>query len=471
MHKRNILCLFLILVMVIALPACSFNNANSTVDKSESPSNTVTDDNNTFTDDNNNGTSDDTGNVDNKEDDKDGEDDSFIEKEQPELNEESKALIAAYQKNPTEENYLALRDSVIKNYNSVLAHKESKLAELKEETLGKYNGEAVVAEMDEIVQDMYITYWEHINSSMLRFTDNRLLRWKIADAVNYEYIPVMGAGQTIYVSRIPVTNAQYKQFITDTGYDAPSNWVNGNYPQGEDDFPVNYVSYTDAEAYCAWLTQKDGKNAYRLPNESEWELAAGHMPKDADFNCSINDGRVSVFTYDGITRGAHGAIDFWGNVWEWTSTARSMSNENDILAVKGGSWKSERTECRTEHRKEGRNGLNAYDDVGFRVIRVSGGKEPEQKVELATLEAPIVTATSTGKNSIQLSWTSVDKAVLYQVFEYNEETKLFRMLQSTADTTMTIDNVDIPSQYRYVVQAVSYVEFSDNISSESGVKI
>ena len=227
MRQRNILCLFLILVMVIALSACSFNNANSTVDKSESPSNTVTDDNNTFTDDNNNGTSDDTGNVDNKEDDKDGADDSFIEKEQPELNEESKALIAAYQKNPTEENYLALRDSVIKNYNSVLAHKESKLAELKEETLGKYNGEAVVAEMDEIVQDMYITYWEHINSSMLRFTDNRLLRWKIADAVNYEYIPVMGAGQTIYVSRIPVTNAQYKQFITDTGYDAPSNWVNG----------------------------------------------------------------------------------------------------------------------------------------------------------------------------------------------------------------------------------------------------
>ena len=29
--------------------------------------------------------------------------------------------------------------------------------------------------------------------------------------------------------------------------------------------------------------ERDGVNTYRLPNESEWELAAGHMPKDADF--------------------------------------------------------------------------------------------------------------------------------------------------------------------------------------------
>lgn len=62
------------------------------------------------------------------------EDDSFIEKEQPELSEESKVLISAYQKNPTDENYIKLRESVIKNYNSVLVKKENKLAELKEET-------------------------------------------------------------------------------------------------------------------------------------------------------------------------------------------------------------------------------------------------------------------------------------------------------------------------------------------------
>lgn len=256
----------------------------------------------------------------------------FIEKEQPELTEETKQLISLYQRKPTEENYLNLRAEVIKNYDAVLVRKEAKLAELKEETSGKPGGLAKVAEMEEIVQEMYQTYWNRINSSMLRFTDPRLLKWKIADAYQYDYIPVMGAGESVYVARTPVTNAQYAEFLAATGYAAPQNWTDGTYPAGEDDFPVNYVSAADAEAYCAWLTERDGVNTYRLPNESEWELAAGHMPKDADFNCGVNDGRTSVEEYAKVTRGAHGAVDFWGNVWEWTTTVRSDST----LGVKGG---------------------------------------------------------------------------------------------------------------------------------------
>ena len=65
----------------------------------------------------------------------------FIEKEQPELTEETKQLISLYQRNPTEENYLNLRDIVIENYNAVLDRKEEKLASLKEETVGKSGGE------------------------------------------------------------------------------------------------------------------------------------------------------------------------------------------------------------------------------------------------------------------------------------------------------------------------------------------
>lgn len=41
---------------------------------------------------------------------------------------------------------------------------------------------------------------------------------------------------------------------------APSNWTNEKYPKGEDNYPVNFVSYADAEAYCAWLTKQDGVN-------------------------------------------------------------------------------------------------------------------------------------------------------------------------------------------------------------------
>lgn len=306
----------------------------------------------------------------------------FIEKEQPELDEETKRLISLYQREPSDENYENLRAAVIRNYDAVLVRKEAKLAELKAETQGKPGGDAKVAEMQEIVDEMYLTYWDRINSTMLRFTDERLLKWKIADAPMYEYIPVMGAGIDIYVSRTQVTNEQYKAFVDATGHQAPSNWVNGTYPAGEENYPVNVVSAADAEAYCSWLTANDAENLYRLPTESEWELAAGHMPKDADFNCGVNDGRTPVEQYAKVTRGAHGAVDFWGNVWEWTSTERNNNGTAVTLGVKGGAWNTARTDCRTEYRDEGRDASLGYEDVGFRVIQVLGGKEDQAPEEI-----------------------------------------------------------------------------------------
>ena len=390
----------------------------------------------------------------------------FIEKEQPELTEETKQLISLYKRKPTEENYLNLRAEVIKNYDAVLVRKEAKLAELKEETAGKPGGEAKVAEMEEIVQEMYETYWNRINSSMLRFTDPRLLNWKVANAYQYDYIPVMGAGTTVYVGRTPVTNAQYAAFISETGYPAPSNWTDGSYPVEEDDFPVNDVSAEDAEAYCDWLTECDGVNTYRLPNESEWELAAGHMPKDADFNCGVNDGRTSVEEYAKVTRGAHGAVDFWGNVWEWTTTVRGDGS----LGVKGGAWDSARTDCRTEYRKEGRDASQGYEDVGFRVIQILNGEEPEQKVELATLASPaMVSAVSTTPDSIILSWQAVEGATEYQLFTYDAATDHIEMLGTTADTAVVMDGLEPGSTHRYIVQPISYVEIADNVSGTNSV--
>lgn len=394
------------------------------------------------------------------------ENSDFIEKEQPELSEETKQLISLYQKNPTEENYFNLREKVIEDYNAVVERKETKLDELKTETEGKPGGEEIVAEMEDLVQEIYITYWDRINSSMLRFTDPRLLEWRVAAASRYEYIPVMGAGESIYVKRTPVTNAEYAEFLNATGYPAPSNWTDGTYPAGEDNYPVNYVSYEDAQAYCDWLTEQDGVNTYRLPGESEWELAAGHMPKDADFNCGVNDGRTPVEEYADVTRGAHGAIDFWGNVWEWTSTVRSESDGTTVLGVKGGSWESERTDCRTEYREEGRDASKVYEDVGFRVIQVKNGEEPEQVVALTTLDAPTVAAASNSDDSITLSWEPVNGAIEYQIYEYSEKTSLLTMLNRTTDTTVTMENLEPGSTHSYIVQPISYVEIADNVSPE-----
>ena len=68
---------------------------------------------------------------------------------------------------------------------------------------------------------------------------------------------------------------------------------------------------------------------------------------------------------DAQTKGACGGIDFWGNCWEWTSTARGKGKN----AVKGGAFDSKRTACRTEARAECRSAGSGYANVTLRVVR------------------------------------------------------------------------------------------------------
>ena len=282
-----------------------------------------------------------------------------VEKERPQLDDVTRGLIAAYQKNPTEANKQALRKQIGINYDKVLAKKKAKLAELKQTAKDK----SKIDEMQVIVDEMIRDRENRIDTSLARFTDSRL-KPGIRETKD-GYLPVLGASSNVSVAYTEVTNEEYARFVNATGRKAPSNWTNGTYPSGKAKYPVTNVSYNDAVAYCNWLSKNDSSANYRLPTEKEWEQAAGHMPKDADFNAGENKGIVSVTSFSN-TLSASGAVNMWGNVWEWTSTSR----DNGTKAIKGGAWDSKRTDCRTEDRTQGKNPNNGYNNVGFRVIRV-----------------------------------------------------------------------------------------------------
>ncbi len=136
--------------------------------------------------------------------------------------------------------------------------------------------------------------------------------------------------------------------------------------------PVVGVSWYEAQAYCAWLTEQSGRE-YRLPTEEEWERAARHTDgreyawgnewQDGIINSS--EARISRTTAVGaFPRGAAacGAQDMSGNVWEWTSTPVGSS-----YSVRGGAWYDNRDGARVTCRYRYYPYIS-FNDIGFRVV-------------------------------------------------------------------------------------------------------
>jgi len=158
---------------------------------------------------------------------------------------------------------------------------------------------------------------------------------------------------------------------------------------GEDQ-PVVGVTWYAARAYCLWLSLlEDDKRLYCLPDETEWEWAAGGKqgttgqevrrypwseakggPNSTLANYNKNIGTTTpVGNYpDGVT--PEGLYDMAGNVWEWMGNW--YDKENEWLAQRGSSYYSSNADAlRCSSRSGVDPGYWGDVDVGFRVIRSS----------------------------------------------------------------------------------------------------
>ncbi|WP_395745259.1 serine hydrolase [Prosthecobacter sp.] len=203
-----------------------------------------------------------------------------------------------------------------------------------------------------------------------------------SNSLGMKFVPVPGtsilmcahetrrADYASYAAIHPEANAAWK----DTKLDSRSATVGP-------DHPVVNVSWDDAKAFCAWLSQKEGRT-YRLPTDREWSLAVGIAAQEADAKTtpqSLSGQLKDVYPWgstwppskgagnyadiecqkqipaekiiagyaDGFPLtspvmsfppNALGIHDLGGNVWEWCEDWYNADKKDHVL--RGASWGS-----------------------------------------------------------------------------------------------------------------------------------
>ena len=205
--------------------------------------------------------------------------------------------------------------------------------------------------------------------------------------------------EAFYLARYPVTNGQFQCFIDDPdGYTNQRWWKALDQEPGtpetpywaEANHPRETVSWFEAMAFCAWLSERLGKTV-RLPTEWQWQQVAcsgqvdfsypwgpEYKPGYANINetwgdaGSYNLGRTTAVGLYPQGNSKHGVSDLSGNVWEWClngyeESKNTQSSGTFRRVVRGGSWIYNQDSVRASARNHG-----APDDrsdlIGFRVL-------------------------------------------------------------------------------------------------------
>ncbi|MDZ8221687.1 bifunctional serine/threonine-protein kinase/formylglycine-generating enzyme family protein [Nostoc sp. ChiVER01] len=198
--------------------------------------------------------------------------------------------------------------------------------------------------------------------------------------------------KVFFMGKFTVTQEQYQAVMG----------INPSYFQGANR-PVEQVSWNDAVKFCQKLSLMTNKN-YRLPSEAEWEYAcrAGTTTpfyfgetittEIANYNGGYiygsappGENRQETMDVGSLPANAFGLYEMHGNVWEWCQDKyhndyRGMpadgsawvSGNNNPCLLRGGSWLTQSSVCRSSARLDGGNSDVAFYDFGFRVVCTPG---------------------------------------------------------------------------------------------------
>ncbi|HEY2343315.1 MAG TPA: SUMF1/EgtB/PvdO family nonheme iron enzyme, partial [Chthoniobacteraceae bacterium] len=185
-------------------------------------------------------------------------------------------------------------------------------------------------------------------------------------------------------------------YSTDHG----DTWRRPGFAQTLND-PVIGVSWSEANAFCAWLSKKEGRT-YRLPTDDEWNRAVGSAkypwgkswpPKAVDGNFAseeakdgnwpddyrlvpgLRDGHGRTSPVGSYHANAWGLYDMGGNVWQWCADAHGPDGDPSERLMRGASWSSyDEATLHSNYRGHGSINYRATN-LGFRCVLVaSGGK-------------------------------------------------------------------------------------------------